>query len=146
MRFPLEFETVVCVDDQPEILSALRRTLAGEPYSVRTTSDPGRVFEWLGKADIGLVITDLRMPEMSGRALLESVSKRSPSTARIVLTAFPSEAAGIPRIGHRTDCLIDKPWDGVMLRRTIRGLLQARWLGKLDEELSLQARRTGGRP
>lgn len=146
MRFPIEFETVVCIDDQPEILSALRRTLAGEPYAVRTTADPRLLFEWMERTDVGLVITDQRMPEISGTELLEAVALRSPSTARIVLTAFPGDAVGsVPRLGHRTDCLIDKPWDGHMLRRTVRELLLARWLGRMDEESLFKAVRPGVR-
>jgi DNA-binding NtrC family response regulator len=146
MRFPLEHQTVVCVDDQPEILNAIRRTLAGEPSTVRTTDDPRRVFEWVEKGDVGLVITDQRMPERSGTELLENVYRRSPTTARIVLTAYASAVAGVRRIGQRTDCLVDKPWDGVMLRRLVRDLLRARWLGRLDEEIALHPERIGAGP
>lgn len=138
MRFPIEFETVVCVDDQPEILSALRRTLAGEPYAVRTTADPRLLFEWMDRTDVGLVITDQRMPEISGTELLQAVAQRSPTTARIVLTAYPGETVWVPKLGVRTDCLIDKPWDGVMLRRTVRELLLSRWLGRVEEEIALK--------
>jgi len=123
MKQATERHVVVCVDDEPAILSALRRTLRTEPYELLTTESPESALEWLNSRDVSLVITDQRMPGMIGTELLEEVLKRSPSTARILLTAYPGSTAATPGVGDGTECMISKPWDSVMLRKTIRQLL-----------------------
>jgi response regulator RpfG family c-di-GMP phosphodiesterase len=68
--------------------------------------------------------------------LLEKVSKRSPSTARIILTAYAGDTIGTPGLRTWTECMISKPWDNVMLRKTIKQLLDERELDQRDEEAS----------
>jgi len=132
----IERHVVVCVDDEPAILSALRRSLRSENYEILTTESPQHALRWVGTREVSLVITDQRMPLMAGTELLEEVSRQSPSTARIILTAYPGDAAGEPGIRRRTECMISKPWDNRMLRKTIRQLLGDRELDQWDEEAS----------
>ena len=136
MNRMIERHVVVCVDDEPAILSALKRSLRAEPYELLTTDSPEHALRWVGTRDVSLVITDQRMPRMEGTELLEEVLKRSPSTARIILTAFPGDAVGTPGLRHWTECMISKPWDNLMLRKTIRQLLGDRELDQQDEEAS----------
>jgi response regulator RpfG family c-di-GMP phosphodiesterase len=132
----IERHVVICVDDEPAILAALRRSLRAEPYELLTTENPESVLKWVGTRDISLVITDQRMPGMEGTELLEEVSKRSPSTARIILTAYPGDTIGAPGLRHWTECMISKPWDNVMLRKVIRQMLGDRELDLKQEEAS----------
>ena len=136
MKRTIERHVVVCVDDEPAILSALRRSLRAEPYDLLTTENPESALKWVGTRDVSLIITDQRMPGMVGTELLEEISKRSPSTARIILTAYPGDAMGAPRVRHWTECMISKPWDNGMLRKTIRQLLGDRDLDLEQEEAS----------
>jgi len=126
MNRMIERQVVICVDDEPEILSALRRSLRAEPYELLTTDRPENALRWVKSRDVALVITDQRMPGMEGTDLLEEVSRRSPSTARIILTAYPGDTMSVPGVSHWTECMISKPWDNVMLRKTIRQLLDDR--------------------
>jgi response regulator RpfG family c-di-GMP phosphodiesterase len=126
MKRATERHVVVCVDDEPAILSALRRSLRSEPYELLTTENPESALEWVDSRDVSLVITDQRMPGMVGTELLEEVLKRSPSTARILLTAYPGSTASEPGLREWTECMISKPWDEGMLRKTIRQLLGSR--------------------
>jgi response regulator RpfG family c-di-GMP phosphodiesterase len=119
------------VDDEAAILAALKRSLRHEPYDLLSTGDPEDALHWVRTRDISLVITDQRMPSMTGTDLLDEVGRHSPSTARILLTAFPEATAKTPRLRHRTECMISKPWDTTMLRQTIRRML-------LDRELDDQ--------
>lgn len=114
----MEIPLVVCVDDEPAILSALRRALRGEPYRVATTGDPGTALAWVAAGDVHLVISDQRMPSMLGSELLDEVRRLSPRTAGLILTAYPGDAAG-----STSDFLLAKPWDDAPLKRTIRKLL-----------------------
>ena len=132
----IERHVVVCIDDEPAILSALRRSLRTENYEILTTDSPEHALRWVGTRDISLVITDQRMPLMAGTELLEEISRRSPSTARIILTAYPGDTLDSPGLRTWTECMISKPWDNVMLRRTIKQLLDERELDQRDEEAS----------
>jgi DNA-binding response OmpR family regulator len=112
------------VDDEPEVLSALRRCFRHEPYLVFTAGGPGEAFAWLEKTPIDLVITDERMPEMSGTDFLREVRKRSPRTVRGLLTGYPSETVIQKGLEAGADALLYKPWDDQSLRGKIRGLLE----------------------
>ena len=57
---------VVCVDDEPAVLAALRRGLRGESFRVATTREPGQVLDWLERRDVAVVIADQRMPRGAG--------------------------------------------------------------------------------
>jgi response regulator RpfG family c-di-GMP phosphodiesterase len=140
----IERHCVVCVDDEPAILAALRRSLRQDPYDVLTTLSPEDALRWVGSREVSLVISDQRMPGMQGTELLEEVSRRSPSTARIILTAYPGETVATPGLRRRLECMISKPWDTAMLRRTIRQLLMERELDARQEEVLNEGRQRIG--
>ena len=135
MNRVIERHCVVCVDDEPAILAALRRALRAEPYDVLTTESTAAALQWISTRDVSLVITDQRMPGMQGTDLLAEVSRHSPSTARMLLTAYPGSAYGTPELRRWLECMISKPWDSGMLRRTIRQLLLEREMDRAQEEV-----------
>src|SRR5688572_3614365 len=83
---------VVCIDDDPEILRALRRLFRGEPFDVLLTEQPSDVLQWICDRHVDLIIADQRMPDMNGTDLLEVVQDYSPGTACIILSGFPDTA------------------------------------------------------
>lgn len=123
MIWSSERHVVVCVDDEPEVLSALRRSLGREPYLVLTTRNPHEALQWVLSRNVSAVVSDERMPEMTGTELGAQVRLHSPGTARILLTAYPGESAQGPGLQPSIECLIAKPWDDAMLRRAIREFL-----------------------
>jgi PAS domain S-box-containing protein len=116
---------VVCVDDQPEVLSSLRRVLTREPYEVWTTLSPQEALDWLEAMEVDILIADERMPAMRGTDLLEEVQKRSPRTRRVVLTGYPGSSTIDHGLTGSVQCLISKPWNDDALKMTIRGLLKS---------------------
>jgi response regulator RpfG family c-di-GMP phosphodiesterase len=140
----IERHCVVCVDDEPAILAALRRSLRRDPYEVLTTDSPDDAIRWVESREVSLVITDQRMPGMQGTELLEEISRRSPSTARIILTAYPGQTATTPGLRRRLECMISKPWDIGMLRRTIHQLLLERELDARQEAVTADRRKRFG--
>jgi len=113
--------TILCVDDEPNILSALRRTLSSFGYSV-ITADSGQAGLRLLQqhSPVELVISDMRMPGMDGVSFLEYVSVRWPDTMRVLLTGYSSLDATVEAInrGH-VYCYVNKPWDDEDLQATI---------------------------
>jgi response regulator RpfG family c-di-GMP phosphodiesterase len=111
---------VVLVDDEAEVLSALLRCLRNEPYEVLTTCLPERALRWVHCFDVAAVVSDQRMPGLAGTEFLDRVSSSSPFTARILLTAYPSDPAMVSGLRRSAQCMIAKPWDEFLLRRTLK--------------------------
>src|SRR5262249_10234143 len=122
----LEQARVLCVDDDPMVLSALRRVLRQEPYLVLTTDDPRTALKWVeeGKADV--LVTDLWMPGMTGTELLKRAKGMIPKLQVAILTAHPDISTVLKRCNGEVKKLITKPWSEADLRRTNRELISGR--------------------
>jgi response regulator RpfG family c-di-GMP phosphodiesterase len=113
--------TLLCVDDEPNILSALRRSLRTEHWRVLTANSGAEALETLAHENVDLVISDMRMPEMDGAQLLEQVSQRWPASIRILLTGHADMNATVAAINRgRIFRYLNKPWDDEELRATVR--------------------------
>ncbi len=80
--------TVLCVDDEQNILNSLKRLLRKEDYQILTATGGIDGLKILNDNDVHLVISDQRMPEMSGIEFLAKVKGKHPDVIRIVLTGF----------------------------------------------------------
>jgi CheY-like chemotaxis protein len=109
---------VLCVDDDPAVLSSLRRVLRFEPYEVETLDDPVRALERIAKGDVRLVILDQRMPGMCGSEIAAEIRRISPATVRVMLTAYPHH------LSHDVQWLVGKPWNDEALKLTLLQLVQ----------------------
>jgi response regulator RpfG family c-di-GMP phosphodiesterase len=118
---------VVCVDDDPAILSALRRLLRAEPYEFLCTDSPDEALEIVRTRDVSLFIADYRMPLMSGTSLLQRVKTASPATVRLLLTGYP-RATWVLQAQERDlmHVVFGKPWDNEELKQSIVKRLQER--------------------
>lgn len=120
---------VLCVDDEPRTLAALRRTLRREPYEVVVTSNPWQALSWVDSRDVSLVISDQRMPEMTGSEMISEIRGRSPGTLCVLLTAFPGSVSPGRPSWDEIGKLLLKPWDDAQLRKVVRDLLYERETG-----------------
>jgi len=115
---------ILCVDDEPEILNALRRCFRNEPYEVITAGSTAEALGWFTELPgVDLVLTDEQMPTMKGTDLLQEVRQRSPRTIRVLLTGHPSEALIQKGLEAGAGVFLYKPWDDQVLRETVRRLL-----------------------
>lgn len=76
---------VLCVDDEPNVLEALERTLF-ERFEVDTATSGPAALSLVAEETYAVVVSDMRMPEMSGARLLSEIRRRAPDTVRILLT------------------------------------------------------------
>lgn len=117
--------TILCVDDEINILSALRRALRKETnYTLLTASSGQEALELLDRETVHLVISDQRMPEMPGSELLKEIKKRCPDTVRIMLSGY-AEAHAILEAVNQGEIyrFLTKPWQEEELREAIRDCL-----------------------
>ena len=79
---------ILIVDDEPLIRKILSKYLSEKSYYIETADDGQAAMEKLGSDRFDLVLTDLRMPNMGGRELLQIMSERFPDIPKIVLTGY----------------------------------------------------------
>jgi FixJ family two-component response regulator len=112
---------ILIVDDEEAILETMMFTFM-DLYEVLTTSDPTKAMSILEENQpVSVVITDQRMPGMTGVELLKEVYARFPETVRIILTGFADSEATIKAIndGHIYG-YINKPWEPEELKTIVR--------------------------
>jgi CheY-like chemotaxis protein len=109
--------TVLIVDDEASILGALKRVLHEEPYRVLTTTDPMEALHLLATHSVQLVISDQRMPEMTGTELLLQVKMLYPDVVRVILTGYADEEAIMAAINDgQVYKFLFKPWNAEALK------------------------------
>lgn len=111
---------VLLVDDEDHVLSALRRSLRRESIAVETARNGREALERLAENPVDLVISDQKMPGMTGVELLKTIRARWPATQRILLSGWSSEISMIAMDSAGLCCVISKPWDDAELRCSIR--------------------------
>lgn len=117
---------VLVLDDEENILSALKRLFLNEPFAVVTTTNPDEAFGILAQEKtIKLVISDQRMPHISGVDFLRKVKENYPDIIRILFTGYADisaveEAINIGEVFR----FINKPWNTGELKGAVHSAIQ----------------------
>jgi len=116
--------TLLLVDDEPYVLSALRRELRHEGYQLLTADSGDAALALMAEEPVDLVISDAMMPGMDGTELLSRIQRRWPESLRLLLTGKSDLNAAVRAIneGHIYR-YIAKPWDADELRLALRQAL-----------------------
>lgn len=131
--------TVLCVDDEKNILNALKRLLRKENYRFLSTSSCSEALALLEKEDVHLILSDQRMPEMSGTEFLARVRTGYPDVLRIILTGYTEVDAIMESINNgQIYKFFLKPWNDHNLKIEIRRALEQYDLMKANRRLDEQ--------
>jgi len=137
--------TVLFVDDEPALLDGLRNALRREPFQILTASSAKMGLELLSQRPVDVVVSDERMPGISGSEFLGIVRQRHPQTLRIILTGQASLEAAIRAINEgEVYRFLTKPCSPVQLAHTIRDALLIRDLTREASRLLTTAKRQRG--
>jgi two-component system response regulator HupR/HoxA len=137
----MDQSTVLIVDDEPRVLDSLEAILAAE-FRVLRADGGAAALPLLETEEIAVIITDYRMPGMTGVELLRRSRERAPEAIRIVLTAYTDvdslmDAINTGRIYH----FVPKPWDPndllTVVRRAAERYALARENARLRDELEV---------
>lgn len=111
---------LLLVDDEHNVLSALQRELHGLAFPVITASSGEEGLQIIAEKDVRVVVSDYRMPGMSGVDFLATVRQRRPDTVRMILSGYADLAAITDAInlGHIFK-FIPKPWNSRVLCESI---------------------------
>ena len=134
--------SLLFVDDEDRVLSAMRRIFLDENYRIFTASSAADALQVLESESIQVVVSDHRMPGMTGAQLLKEIKERWPDTIRIMLTGYADvqSVMGAVREGAVYK-FITKPWNDDDLRLTVSLALQQYALMHENRKLKEVARK-----
>jgi response regulator RpfG family c-di-GMP phosphodiesterase len=116
---------ILCVDDEVNILRCLQRAFRAEPYDIVTANSGPEALEILEKENFDLIISDQRMPEMTGSKLLKEVKDRYPHIIRIMLSGYSDFDSLVQAINEgEIFRFISKPWNNNELLTIIRTIFE----------------------
>lgn len=127
---------ILIVDDEPANLRVLER-LFRDYYEVLVANSGADALELLTRHDVAVLITDQRMPEMTGIELLKQTVSLRPRMVRIILTGYTDVEAMVEAIncGH-VYRYVTKPWNNDELRLTVKRALEHFEMNKKGHELA----------
>jgi DNA-binding NtrC family response regulator len=132
---------ILIVDDEPANLRALERLFRGQ-YEVLLAGSGNQALQILHEQDVALMITDQRMPEMTGIELIKSTVVLRPRMVRMILTGHSDIDALVEAINcGQVYRYVSKPWSNEDLRLTVKRALEHYETNKERYELMLTNQR-----
>ena len=125
-------EELLVVDDEPQMLIAVNETIRRLGYGVTTAGNGMEALRRLKEKYYGLIITDMRMPEMSGLDLLRRIKNQSPQTPVVLLTAYGTVQNAVDAMREGAFDYLLKPFDAEALENVVRRALES---GKKEKAL-----------
>jgi two-component system cell cycle sensor histidine kinase/response regulator CckA len=130
-------ETVLVVDDEPELVHLISRVLAGYGYTVIPAVGPGAAMVAFGERSTGidLLLTDVIMPVTTGPVLAERLRANDPELTVIFMSGYSENTLPLQGTGGETP-LLSKPFSPDALARCVREVLDRRAAGRVPSTAS----------
>lgn len=117
--------TLLLVDDEENVIKALRRALRHEGYQIHSANSGLEGLELLSQHEVGVIISDQLMPQMAGTEFLRQAKQRYPKTLRIILSGYSEMETVTTAVNEGFIYkFLFKPWDDEQLRINIRTAFQ----------------------
>jgi two-component system NtrC family response regulator len=129
-------DTILIVDDEKNYLVVLEALLSPEGYEIVTSEKAQEALRVIKEADVDLVLTDMKMPGMTGMELLEEAKKIKPEVPVIMMTAYGTIEMAVEAMKKHAYDYITKPFQNEELKLTIRKALDNYRLLKENRRLS----------
>jgi diguanylate cyclase (GGDEF)-like protein len=141
LRLQKPARTLLLVDDEPSILSALRRQFRQDGYEIMTATDGQKGLELLAHNKIDVIVSDQRMPGMTGVEFLRKVKNLYPDTVRIVLSGFTELQSVTDAVNEGAIYkFLTKPWDDTQLRKQVAEAFQHKEMSDENRRLNIEVR------
>jgi Nif-specific regulatory protein len=129
---------ILVVDDEQDNLDAFRFNFK-KTFDILTATSGPEALQVLADKDVAVVVTDQRMPKMTGVELLREVRERRPDTVGIILTAFTDVDVLIEAINlGQVYRYITKPWDAKEVRGVLQYAIERYYLTQENKKLAAQ--------
>ncbi|MDA1195749.1 MAG: response regulator [Planctomycetota bacterium] len=131
---------IVVVDDEPQIRELLKAALCREGYEVTTFADGREALRSIESEPIDVLITDLRMPTISGLDLIRTAKETRPELGSILITAYASTETAVQALRFGADDYLTKPFSIDALRKVVSRVLSAGRMAR-DEQAAVRRAR-----
>jgi len=127
---------ILLVDDSPNILKALMRTLRGEGYDIKTAGSADEAMTVLKSEPIDLIVADENMPGKTGTELLATIKDEYPEVIRFMITGM-NDMEVVKRAVNEGEIyrFFSKPWDEFELILALRYALENKYTREKNREL-----------
>ena len=133
---------ILIVDDEPNVLSSLRRLFMDEEYEIFTAASAAEGLRILEHEPIEIVISDYRMPDVTGVEFLRDVCRRWPDTVRIVLSGYADVSVIVAAINDgQVFKFIAKPWNNDDLKSSVVRAIERYYYHKNKKILEAEIKR-----
>ena len=127
---------VLAVDDETNILRSIQRTLHGENLELLLTDTPEKAVRILESQAIDVIISDMKMPNMSGAEVLKKAAELQPSAFRIILSGYADIEMMLSAINEgKVHRYLNKPWNVQALKEVINEGVERTLLRKENARL-----------
>jgi len=134
--------TLLLVDDEVNILSALKRTLRRNNYRILTAESGSAALALLDEHKVDVIVSDQRMPEMTGVQFFTQAKQKFPDTVRIILSGYTELQSVTDAINEGAVYrFVTKPWDDTKLREHIAEAFQRKEMADENQHLNQELRR-----
>ena len=120
----MQERSILVVDDEPEMRTALTHALSRSGYSVETASNGFEGLSKFKKKGFNIVITDMKMPEMTGMEVLEGIKRISPQIPVLMITAFGTISKAVEAMKEGASDYILKPFSSETLEAAVSKALK----------------------
>jgi response regulator RpfG family c-di-GMP phosphodiesterase len=133
---------LLLVDDEENILRSLNRLLRRDGYQILTASSGDEGLELLKEHNVGVILSDQRMPGMSGVEFLSQVKNTYPDNVRMVLSGYTDLQSVTDAINEGAIYkFLTKPWDDELLRTNVRKAFEHYEMAHENERLTEELRK-----
>ncbi len=116
-------ERIVVIDDDRRVIESLE--LALTEYELTCFRDGESALDYLSKPNlVSVILLDVKMPGQNGLAVLEAIRKTNKDVSIIMITGYGTKDVVLQALRQRADAFIEKPFDPMELKQTIKGLLK----------------------
>lgn len=131
--------TLLLVDDEENILAALKRLLRRDGYRIVTAHSGDEALQRLAEERVGVIVSDQRMPGMSGVEFLRRAKVLYPDTVRMTLSGFTDLQSIIDAVNEGAIYkFLTKPWDDELLRQHVLEAFRQKELDDENKRLSME--------
>lgn len=117
---PLEQPRILVVDDEPDVLRLIVDWLKEEGHVPRSTGDSREAARLLEAGSFDILVSDIRMPDPDGLALLEAARRRNPRVQVLLITGYASRPVALEALEKGASGFIEKPLSRETLLQAVR--------------------------
>ncbi len=132
--------SILVVDDELSMREFLDVLLSKEGYKVSVAKNGKQAVNMIEKNEYDLVLTDIRLGDITGLEVLKEAKKKNPDTAIIMISAYSTTEIAVEAMNHGAYDFVPKPFDNIELKLTIQKALELKSLDQEKERTSSELR------